>query len=554
MPLKDCASSDAANLLPACLCGSTKAAASVMHDIDVLTCDSCGVVRQRVPMTSKQYRDYYAFNYYGVVYSHSPEQDRDTAAKRLEAHGGYLKGRILDIGSGTGAFVLACRDAGLEAWGQDLGVVGPGRYTYVGELQDHSFPAGWADVVTMHDVLEHLPDPVATLLEVRRILKPGGTLIVDFPSFHTVDGHHHWKKTEHLWMLTSLQLVGLLAQTGFQPQQVDHPIPGKHVLYAERRLLEQDKKRILVPSGIGDIFWIMTKLRGFMAEQGITLPEIWIDTPSDDRKRSFQYVERLPFVRAGGYHQTTQLVPTDAPLAGWARRRGGYLDAVRKEAYHRDARNIFAEVEGFDWFISVNGAMNAGRSLDGEIMPQYPVEWGMPMFVSMQERAYGQALRDAYGDYVVTAFFSEGKYGRWLMQMPPEVIYGVLCDINAMGLRVLLTGAAWDRDSKINVALRELDRRNGILVDMIGETTLEEYFGAVRSAAGCIGFPAGNTIMSAAFGKPTAIIWHDLFDRRMHVNACPPVDTYAPLNTALHDRAAVVAAFSRLISPAAKAA
>src|SRR3546814_96097 len=81
------------------------------------------------------------------------------------------------------------------------------------------------------------------------------------------------------------------------------------------------------------------------------------------------------------------------------------------------------------------------------------------------------------------------------------------------------------------------------LKNLIGATSLEEYFGLLRQADGCIGFPAGNTMMGPAFGVPTALIWNDHFDRRFHVNACRPGAPYVALNTALHDAEAIASAF-----------
>ena len=46
------------------------------------------------------------------------------------------------------------------------------------------------EVVIIDDVLEHVQDPVKTVSEVYRVLKPGGTLIMKSPSFKMLDAHH----------------------------------------------------------------------------------------------------------------------------------------------------------------------------------------------------------------------------------------------------------------------------------------------------------------------------------------------------------------------------
>src|SRR3546814_2845251 len=87
------------------------------------------------------------------------------AEKRIAAYGARLRGTILDVGCGNGAFVHACRGKGLDAWGQDVAPAGDDAVTYRGALRDIHFPTGWADVATLHDVLEHFTDPAGELAE-----------------------------------------------------------------------------------------------------------------------------------------------------------------------------------------------------------------------------------------------------------------------------------------------------------------------------------------------------------------------------------------------------
>ena len=93
-------------------------------------------------------------------------------------------GRILDVGCATGAFLRAARARGWDVCGVDLGgwAVEFAREAdldvRVGTLEEVHFPADSFDVVFSKSLLEHVPDPRGTLLEMRRILKDEGLLVV----------------------------------------------------------------------------------------------------------------------------------------------------------------------------------------------------------------------------------------------------------------------------------------------------------------------------------------------------------------------------------------
>lgn len=90
----------------------------------------------------------------------------------------------LDVGCATGTSVSIFQQFGFNSSGIDpssqpveLGQAA-GRDLQVGYLQEAGFPNDAFDVVTMYEVIEHVPDPISLLTEVARILKPGGVVIV----------------------------------------------------------------------------------------------------------------------------------------------------------------------------------------------------------------------------------------------------------------------------------------------------------------------------------------------------------------------------------------
>jgi 2-polyprenyl-3-methyl-5-hydroxy-6-metoxy-1,4-benzoquinol methylase len=106
------------------------------------------------------------------------------------------KGRILDIGAGTGDFLSVAKSDG---W-QTIGVEPSDRAKAIAknkgvsfveqtsELENNSF-----DVISMWHVLEHVPDLNKQIKELKRLLKPTGTLIIAVPNFKSFDAKHYGK-------------------------------------------------------------------------------------------------------------------------------------------------------------------------------------------------------------------------------------------------------------------------------------------------------------------------------------------------------------------------
>ena len=96
--------------------------------------------------------------------------------------------KMLDVGCAGGAFLVAARDAGFDVQGIEpshwLGEYGRKSYglnVRQGILMPGVFPDGTFDVVTVWDVIEHVPDPHSLLETVHAALKPEGYLWVSYP-------------------------------------------------------------------------------------------------------------------------------------------------------------------------------------------------------------------------------------------------------------------------------------------------------------------------------------------------------------------------------------
>ena len=106
----------------------------------------------------------------------------------LDANKAFNVGQsLLDVGCGTGWFLHAAKQRGYEVSGFEYSSA-LARFTAdsVGCRVYDSDLAGIAasfDVITLFDVIEHVPAPVHTLSGLRRVLKPGGVILVFCPNF-----------------------------------------------------------------------------------------------------------------------------------------------------------------------------------------------------------------------------------------------------------------------------------------------------------------------------------------------------------------------------------
>jgi 2-polyprenyl-3-methyl-5-hydroxy-6-metoxy-1,4-benzoquinol methylase len=106
------------------------------------------------------------------------------------------KGSILDIGAGTGEFLSVARQDGWKTIGVEPSDKakaiaknkGVSFVEQTSELESHSF-----DVISMWHVLEHVPDLNQQIQELKRLLKPKGTLIIAVPNFKSFDAKHYGK-------------------------------------------------------------------------------------------------------------------------------------------------------------------------------------------------------------------------------------------------------------------------------------------------------------------------------------------------------------------------
>lgn len=126
---------------------------------------------------------------------------------------------LLDVG-GKGK-PYACFFAGRVANHYVLDVAPAYSVDVVGDARIMPFSDASMDVVLITQVLEHIPDPIAVIGEIRRVLKPGGTLLLSVPSIFPQHGSpgDYWRYMPQglEWILRDFHNVKVEGEAGTLP-------------------------------------------------------------------------------------------------------------------------------------------------------------------------------------------------------------------------------------------------------------------------------------------------------------------------------------------------
>ena len=131
------------------------------------------------------------------------------------------KGSVLDIGAGTGDFLSVVKENGWNTIGVEPSEKakaiaqkkGVSFVEQTSELENNSF-----DVITMWHVLEHVPNLDNQIKELKRLLKPNGSLIIAVPNFKSFDAKQYgnfWAAYDvpiHFWHFSKTAIKKLFAK------------------------------------------------------------------------------------------------------------------------------------------------------------------------------------------------------------------------------------------------------------------------------------------------------------------------------------------------------
>lgn len=196
----------------------------------LVQCNNCSLIYLNPRPSQKEIDKFYPEEYYDLRPDFLGERInqfflRNEAVNIMK----YKKsGRLLDLGCGAGDFLLEMKKRGFETFGLDVSKnacrIARKKSIKVinSELDNRIFPAHYFDIVTLWHVFEHLHSPVSVLIEIARILKKDGILLIEVPnisnfSFKLFKKYYfHLDIPRHLYHWSPQTLKMILNKNGFK--------------------------------------------------------------------------------------------------------------------------------------------------------------------------------------------------------------------------------------------------------------------------------------------------------------------------------------------------
>ncbi|MGW8249498.1 MAG: class I SAM-dependent methyltransferase [Anaerolineales bacterium] len=193
-----------------------------------LLCKSCGLVYQSPRMSDEELSAFYEQEYRPLYQGSSGPVSKDLAVQKQRAEWlyGFAQGKLshierhLDVGCSAGLLLqrfnlgYSCQSVGIEpgssyrSYAQQQGLAVYPTLDKLAASNPHKF-----DLVSMAHVLEHIPNPVEYLADLKEtLLSPEGWLLVEVPNLYA----HDCFEVAHLVSYSPHTLTQVLKKSGFE--------------------------------------------------------------------------------------------------------------------------------------------------------------------------------------------------------------------------------------------------------------------------------------------------------------------------------------------------
>jgi SAM-dependent methyltransferase len=263
-----------------------------------VTCTACGFTFLSRQPANESLAQLYAAEYFDSDYHCGHEAKPYFACEEGQVESsnvllGWIEeatrpGRILEVGCAGGYFLKAAKDRGWDPIGVEISARAAefareslGLHVHTGTLASAHLPAESVDAAYLGDVLEHLPDPMAALAELERVLRPGGVLLIAGPiTINSLDrrlglaAYQALARTKllrqppyHLLEFTPATLADALSRAGFRVRWIrERKIPP-----VWRNVRKRSPVEHLAKLALDGPNWLITQLSGKLGDRAIVL-------------------------------------------------------------------------------------------------------------------------------------------------------------------------------------------------------------------------------------------------------------------------------------------
>lgn len=218
-------------LCPACESNSARHQGN-LQEFEIFVCRSCrSIYTDHLPTAAEalDYDEYYSESNLSV-----PTFIVDRTREIVGGFSSFRRSnRLLDIGFGAGTILDAAREQQWEPFGLEISMPAveqarqKGFDVFYGNLMDAGYPDQFFDVITASEILEHLPNTEEYLIEIRRLLRPGGLLWATTPSATGLSFRllgTHWSvlcPPDHTQLFSVKGVTLMLKKAGFSSVRID---------------------------------------------------------------------------------------------------------------------------------------------------------------------------------------------------------------------------------------------------------------------------------------------------------------------------------------------
>lgn len=218
-------------------------------EFTVVKCRTCGLMRTNPRPTAETIGFYYPDDYGPYLGTRIQQTTpRWTSSIKKLFKSGFNKiikfntqslpqlqpGRLLEIGCASGSFLHRMAKQGWQVEGIEFSEKAAsaanqlGHFVHAGSLETAPAPTELFDLIVGWMVLEHLHDPIGSLIKLREWAKPDAWLVLSVPNAISLDFRFFKDKwyglhlPNHLYHYTPVTLKKILERGGWQIHKVNH--------------------------------------------------------------------------------------------------------------------------------------------------------------------------------------------------------------------------------------------------------------------------------------------------------------------------------------------